>query len=316
MTNPPLTPLGPGGEFDRIRYIWRRLGKQVSHAGDDCAIVEVGAERLALSSDLSIENVHFKLGWMTPEEIGWRATAAALSDLAAVGATPLGVLVSLAVPGEWPEEQVGDLMQGAGAAAAASGAAVWGGDLTRNESVVIDVAVVGRMEGRPLLRSGATAGDELWVTGLLGGPAAALAAWRDGREPEETARARFVRPEPRVAHARWLRDRGAKAMIDLSDGLAADATHLAAASAVRCTIDAALVPVHPSATSATAALASGEEYELLLALPPARPEGLAGEFGERFHLPLTRIGIVESGDGIAVVSEGKPIQIPEIFKHF
>jgi len=214
------------------------LGDAVVGAGDDCAIVELGAERLALSIDLSVEGVHFRLGWMSPAEVGWRAAAAALSDLAAVAASPSGILVSLGVPDGWPEEHVAEVMEGAAAAARATGAVVWGGDLIRNQRLIVDVAVVGKVEGRPVLRRGARVGDELWVTGALGGPAAALKAWEARQEPDAMARERFARPTPRVAEARWLRDRGATALIDLSDGLVADATHLAAASLVRCTIDA------------------------------------------------------------------------------
>lgn len=311
-----LMALGPGGEFDRIRAIWRRLGSQVSGAGDDCAIVELGGERLALSVDLSIQDVHFRLGWLSAEEIGWRAAAAALSDLAAVAATPRGVLVSLSVPGEWPEEHVADLMEGAAGAAGAVGAVVLGGDLTRSERVIVDVAVLGVLEGQPVLRRGAAPGDELWVTGSLGGPLAALRAWEARRQPDAAARERFVRPAPRVAEARWLRDRGARAMIDLSDGLVADATHLAAASVVRCTIDADRVPRHASATEAMDPLVGGEEYELLVALPPGQGDSRGSEFKDRFGIPLTRIGVLEAGEGVRVVKDGRPVEVAGAFRHF
>ena len=320
--NPPS--LGPGGEFDRIRGIWQRLGSRVQGAGDDCAIIEAGTERLALSTDLSIENVHFKLGWLTPEEIGWRATAAALSDLAAVAATPMGVLVSLGVSSEWPEEHVAMLMDGAGKAVEAVGAVVWGGDLTRNDKLVVNVTVIGRLDGEPVLRSGAQAGDDLWVTGTLGGPGAALAAWQRAEEPEATARERFVHPVPRVAEAKWLRDRGAKAMIDLSDGLAADVAHIAAASGVCCTIDADLVPTagrdgwtvgRLDGWTAAEALTSGEEYELLVAMPPLSTS-LAQEFQSRFGIPLTKVGDVTAGSGSRIIQNGNPIEVRGAFRHF
>jgi thiamine-monophosphate kinase len=308
--------LGTGGEFDRIRRILARLGERAAGIGDDCAIIRVGNERLAVSTDLSIENVHFKLGWLTPEEIGWRATAAALSDLAAVAATPLGVLVSLGVPGEWPEEHVADLMQGAGAAAASVGAVILGGDLTKNERTIVDVTVIGTLAGEPVLRSGATTGDELWVTGTLGGPRAALAAWTMGAEPEATARERFACPRPRVREAHWLRDRGAKALIDLSDGLAADASHIAAASGVRCAINLEDVPVHGSAASPEDATVSGEEYELLCAFPAGGPARTSAEFIKEFGLPLTRVGTISAGTGVEILTMGKSVALPETFRHF
>lgn len=313
---PDHTTLGPGAEFDRIRQALARLGPKAAGAGDDCAFVEVGAERLALSCDLTIEGTHFRTGWLAPVELGWRATAAALSDLAAVAARPLGVLASVAVPAEWPEEHFTDLMEGAGDAARSVGAVVWGGDLVRADRAVVDVMVAGRLEGEPVRRSGARVGDELWVTGLLGGPFRAVAAWNAGMEPEETARARFAHPVPRVAEALWLKDRGARAMIDVSDGLVADAGHLAAASEVGWVIDPDLVPLHPAVEVVDEALVSGEEYELLVALPPGTGASVSDAFGASFDLPLTRVGVAEPGAGVQVRRRGKPVKLPPSFLHF
>src|SRR5262249_50656131 len=253
-----------------------------------------------LSVDLSVEDVHFRVGWMSPAEIGWRAASAALSDLAAVAATPKGLLVSLGAPAEWPPEQVAELMEGAGEAALSVGALVWGGDLVKSDRVIIDVSVMGELDGSPVLRQGAAQGDGLWLTGSLGGPKAALDSWVDHREPDAAARERFVHPVPRVKESHWLRDAGAKAMIDLSDGLAADASHVAAASGVRCVIDADRVPRHPAARELMDALVSGEEYELLVALPESFKESRAGEFRDQFGIPLTRVGGIREGAGVVV----------------
>jgi thiamine-monophosphate kinase len=309
------TPLGPGGEFDRIRGIWRRLGERAAPAGDDCALVRLGDEQFAVGTDLSMEGVHFRAGWLRPHEIGWRAAAASLSDLAAMAAEPLGVLVSLAVSGEWPEEFVSDLMEGVGEAAAAAGAAVWGGDLIRGDRLAIDVVVVGRAP-RPVRRAGARPGDGLWVTGALGGPQAALEAWERRAEPDAEARERFTRPVPRIREALWLRDRGARAMLDVSDGLLADAGHLAAASGVRCTIEAERAPVHRAADRPDQALVGGEEYELLVAMPPEGEAQLAAAFDAAFGEPLTRVGRVEQGDGVRLLRAGTPAEPPAGFEHF
>ncbi len=308
------TPLGPGGEFDRIRAIWRRLGEQMSQAGEDCALVTIGSERLAISTDVTIEGTHFRKGWLAPEEVGWRATAAALSDLAAVAAEPRGVMASLGVSPEWPEELVSEVMHGVGQAAAAVDAQLWGGDLVRSERLVLDVVVVGRAEA-PVLRSGAAPGEGLWVTGALGGPAAALAAWLAGGEPEQTARERFAHPRPRIAEALWLRDEGATAMIDLSDGLIGDAGHLAAASGVRCVIEDERVPVHPAA-SPRGALVGGEEYELLAALPRETDNELAAAFEDTFGIRLTRVGRVAEGQGVELLENGAPAALPGGFTQF
>ncbi len=309
------TALGSGGEFDRIRAIWRRLGEQASPAGDDCALVSVGGIPLAISTDVTIEGTHFQAGWLSPTELGWRATAAALSDLAAVAAEPAGVMVSLGVSAEWPEEMVAQLMEGVGEAAAAVGASVWGGDLVGSERLVIDVTVIGRADA-PVRRKGAEVGDALWVTGRLGAPAAALAAWSEGVDPDRDARERFVRPRPRIEEARWLRDRGAKAMVDLSDGLLGDAGHLAAASGVRLVVERELVPVHPAAGAAERALVSGEEYELLAALPSGVGADEAAAFEATFALPLTRLGRVEQGSGVTLVAHGVPVDPPTGYRQF
>jgi thiamine-monophosphate kinase len=310
------TTLAPGGEFDRIRRALARLGSAAAGVGDDCAFVEIGTERLALSCDLTIEGTHFRPGWLAPVELGWRATAAALSDLAAVAATPLGVLLSVAISTEWPEEHFAELIEGAGQAAGSVGAAVWGGDLVRSDRVTVDVMVAGRLVGEPVRRSGAAIGDELWVTGALGGPFSAVAAWNAGTEPEETARARFAHPVPRVAEAAWLRERGARAMIDVSDGLVADAAQLAAASGVGWEIDPDRVPLHPAADVVQEALVSGEEYELLVALPAGAGARLAGEFQAAFKLPWTRVGVAVREPGVRVLRAGRPMDLPPAFSHF
>jgi thiamine-monophosphate kinase len=134
-------------------------------------------------------------------------------------------------------------------------------------------------------------------------------------EPEETARERFVHPRPRVNEALWLRDHGATALIDLSDGLVADATHLASASGVQCVIEAESVPVHFAAAPHDA-LAGGEDYELLLSLPAGQAASLSEEFRERFGLPLTKIGRIEPGEGVRVLRHGKPITVSDTFRHF
>lgn len=307
--------LGAGTEFDRIRAVWRRLGTRALTSGDDCALVTVGATRLAVSTDLTIEGTHFRRGWLAPGELGWRATAAALSDLAAVAAEPLGVLASVGVPPDWSEQEVADLMDGVGAAAAEVGALVWGGDLARSERVVLDLTVIGTTDA-PLRRSGARAGDELWVTGALGGVAAALDALQTGSRPHAVLFERFARPRPRVAEAQWLRDRGAKAAIDLSDGLIGDAGHLAAASGVQVTLEREAVPVYQGVRSVDEALVSGEEYELLVALPRAAGRTLSAAFHEEFGVGLTRVGRVEAGAGVRLLSGGEPVSLPQGFTHF
>ncbi len=272
-------------------------------AGDDAAVLDAG--RLVMSTDLAVEDVHFRRSWVTFAEIGVRAIAAAASDLAAMAAAPVAVLISLAVAPPEAQAILSELGDGFKAALRELGVPLVGGDLSASPGpVVIDVTVVGAAE-EPVTRSGAHPGDELWVTGVLGGSAGAVRAWRNGTEPTPGLRASFVRPKARINEARWLADQvHVRAMIDLSDGLAGDARHLAAASGVRVVLDARLVPVHPDLTEEDArhlALSGGEDYELCFVSPPDVTGRWADEFQERFGIGLTCVGHVEEGRGVEIV---------------
>lgn len=290
------------------------MGERVDAVGDDCAIVHLGGPRVAIGTDLAVEGRHFRIGWISHYEAGWRAAVAALSDIAAVAALPRGVLVSLGVPVEWPHVFVEDVADGVADAAESVGARVWGGDLVQSDPAIIDVTVVGEARS-PVLRSGAAQGEGVWVTGVLGGPRVALGAWLSGSEPEESARERFARPVARVREAVWLGERGATAMIDVSDGLVGDAGHVAAASGAAIVLESERVPVHPAAGPEDA-LSGGEEFELLVTLPPAVEEGIAQRFEEEFGLRLTKVGVVEAGSGVTLLRGGSPIEVPAAYSHF
>jgi thiamine-monophosphate kinase len=311
-------PLGAGGEFDRLRAIFTTLGAAGRGLGDDCALVPIGDRTLAISIDLSLEGVHFRTDWLSFREIGWRATAAALSDLAAEGAQPIGVLVSLGVPddGKRTPDNAVEIMSGVAAAARRVGASVLGGDLVRSPRYLVDVCALG-VAPRPVRRSGARPGDGVWVTGRLGGAGLALTALRRGAGPVAPAlRRRFARPVPRIAAGRWLARRGrARAMIDISDGLAGDASHLAAASRVRVTIELERVPCW-AGVRPLAAARSGEEYELLVALPPRFGARHARAFRRATGLPLTCIGACSAGRGLFMTDNGRLITPPPGFDHF
>jgi thiamine-monophosphate kinase len=292
------------GEFDRLREIFARLGPRAGELGDDCALVPLGGTTLALSIDCSLEGVHFRTDWLTFEEIGWRSTAAALSDLAAEGAAPVGVLVSLGMPGSG--EPGAAIMDGVAAAAQSVGAKVLGGDLVRAEQYLVDVCVVGTAE-RPVRRAGASAGDGVWVTGRLGGAALALAGYRAGTRPGGALGRRYSHPEPRVAAGCWLAAHGATAMIDISDGLAADAGHLATAAGVGLEIALERLPCWEG-VAPLAAAASGEEFELLVTLPAslnAQPD-----------FELTRIGECVRGGGVRLLEGNTPVALPAGYDHF
>ena len=313
----PGSALGPGPEFDRIRKIARALGDRGHGLGDDCALLPYEGGALAISTDVSVEGVHFRFDGIEPAEVGWRATAAALSDLAADGAAPIGVLSAITVPAGADETVLTAIARGIGDAASASGAVVIGGDLSSGPSWSIAMTVIGRTE-RPVTRVGAKPGDGVWVTGSLGAARAALEAWRRGDMPTPDARRAFARPEPRIVAGVWLSLHGARAMLDLSDGLGGDANHLAAASDVRIDLELERVPVAAAAIEEARRLdipvqqfaaEGGEDFELLVALPRGFEDEDAREFEAACRLALTRVGRVARGGGVHAEIAGRPLKL-------
>lgn len=293
--------------------------------GDDAAVIEDGAGGAwAWTMDTLVEGVHFRFDWLAPEDVGHRALAASLSDLAATGAAPVGALVSAAGPAATLAARLEGIYRGLATLAARAGCPIVGGDLARADGPLhLTVTALGRVSaGPPLGRAGARTGDEVWVSGRLGGPAAAIAlihaAARAGRDPrlaaDRPSGQRFARPAPRGPEVAWLRERAPiAAAIDLSDGLSGDAAHVARASGVRIVLDPAALPILPDAAAAARelgadpvawALHGGEEFELLLIARPATLGPLAPGFEAEFGIPLTRIGEVGPGAGVHLFADG------------
>jgi len=303
--------LGPGKEFDVVRTLVAEWGSAAQRIGDDAAVLDVPpGERVVASTDTSVEGIHFRREWLNHFEIGYRATAAALSDLAAMGARPLGVLIALTLP-EVDRGEARALATGIGEGAAAVLCPIVGGDLSSGKVLALTITALGSV-ARPLSRAGAKVGDRIYVTGSLGGPEAALRAWKAGKQPGEAERARFACPVPRIDAGMALAARGATSAIDISDGLAADLTHVAAASKVRMEIDVEKVPRMPG-ISAVDALSSGEEYELVVTASSID----VNQFTQEFGLSLTEIGRVVAGSpGVSLIGSGKGIKAPQGFDHF
>lgn len=302
--------LGPGFEFDLIRRFLQDMPPLPDDVrvgpGDDAAVLANGT---VVSVDMSVENVHFRREWLEPEDIGYRAAAAALSDLAAMAAEPLAALAAAAFPQEDVPTFAERVVQGLRQAVEDAGAVLVGGDVSLSPGpVVLDITVLGRTE-RPVLRNGVQPGDEIWVTGELGGPAAAVVELATGGVPAPGAAQAFRHPVPRIAEARWLAEQvDLHALIDLSDGLSGDAAHLAAASDVGITLRSADVPVHPDLAATgnegrriKGSLAGGEDYELCLAAAPGAIEAAHDAFVERFGLRLTRVGVAQAGAGVTIL---------------
>ena len=297
--------MGPGGEFDLIRALLddpaALCPAVLVGPGDDAAVLRV--DRLVVTTDLAVEDVHFRRSWVSIEEVGFRAVMSAASDLAAMAARPVGVLLSVAVPTHEAEVVLAELGRGVREALEDLRACLVGGDLTASPGpLVVGVTALGEATD-PVERAGALPGDEIWVTGVLGGSAGAVRHWIAGAEPPIGLRTAFARPVARIREALWLVEHAdVHAMIDLSDGLAGDAGHLASASGVRIEIDADLVPMHPrlGVEDAQLALSGGEDYELCLAAAPGAIGPLADTFRKRFETTLTRVGRVLEGDGVHI----------------
>jgi len=303
--------LGPGREFDIVRSLLAEWGKSAERIGDDAAILEVPeGEKLVVSTDTSLEGVHFRRDWLNHFEIGYRATAASLSDLAAMAARPLGLVIALTLP-EADRHEARMIATGIREGASAVLCPIVGGDLSSGKVLSLTITALGSV-ARPLSRAGARPGQRVYVTGHLGGPAAALRAWRDGKEPSERDRARFAHPVPRIDAAIGLAERGATSAIDVSDGLIADIGHVAAASKVCIEVDLARIP-RLDGVSPLEAASSGEEYEIVVTAPEIDVVQFSSEFG----LDLTEIGRVVAGPPrVELLKDGKQVTAPPGFDHF
>lgn len=314
-------------EFELIaRYFSPRTTHTVLAGGDDAALVAVtrGTE-LVVSTDVLVGGRHF-LDDADAYGVGWKSLAVNLSDMAAMGARARWVTLSVALP-QVDESWIGAFMRGFIDLADQFDVDLIGGDTTSGP-LNICVQILGEVPaGTALLRSGARSGDEVWVSGAVGDAALALAHLRGEIQLQaqelEHVRARLDRPTPRVGLGNALRGRASSA-IDVSDGLLADAGHLAERSATRLVIDWTAVPLSPVAQRyrdrplvRRCALAGGDDYELCFTAPAASHREI-GELAARLGLALTHIGRVESGSGVAAVdAAGQAIELAEAgFDHF
>jgi thiamine-monophosphate kinase len=321
------------GELGIIRALRRRAGRSVGAwrqgIGDDAALLRARAgHELAVTTDVLVEDVHFRFRTTDPRSLGHKSLGVNLSDLGAMGARPVGFLLGLALPGDTPAARLGGFVDGLLAEARASDCPLVGGDTVRGTSWVVTVTAFGEVStGCALLRSGARPGDRLVVTGTLGGAALGLAILEGGTSPPGARpfTSRQIRPRPPFRLGRSLAARGiASAAIDLSDGLTSDLGHLVRESGVGADVDLDRLPLargFPAVCKGlgldpiSLALYGGEDYELLFTLrrdaPPVTK--LARALGVR----LTEIGVIRRGRGIRYQRGGRPEDVPGApFAHF
>ena len=281
-------PLPERQLINRIRRTADKLGAAI---GDDCAVLDLPrGHKLLLTTDFSLEGIHFRREWHPADSVGHRCLARGLSDIAAMGGIPRWAFLSLALPGALPQRWVDNFMSGLLKLAKQYNVELAGGDTAQSpHGVLADIVVAGSVaRGGAVMRSGAKPGDFLYVTGQLGVSVVALQELRAGKKLKPSRYPQHFYPDPRIAVGQFLREHQlASAMIDTSDGLSTDLKHVCDESGVGAVVDQIVLPALPSDESFRHALHGGEDYELLFTVPPDRvrrlPERIAG-------IPITRIG--------------------------
>ncbi len=339
MTTPPsinrgstLTKIAELGEFGLIARLTAGLPPSpdvIAGVGDDAAILDIGSnDVLVATCDVQVEDTHFRLRGITPHDIGRRALAVNLSDIAAMGARPRFALISLLVPPTLDVAVLDGIYAGLREEAARFDVALVGGNIARNaERLIIDITLLGTgTRNRLLRRNSAKPGDMVMVTGSLGSAAAGLLVLEDGQLAAKVAPENLVgvlaaqrTPTPRVAAGQWLAQHAVTTGIDVSDGLAADISHICEASRVGVQIEAESLPIQPETATVAAlagqdpqnlALFGGEDYELLFTVPTDRAHALARELFDATGVKATAIGTICMGSAITLFREGKPSPLP------
>jgi thiamine-monophosphate kinase len=304
-----------------IQRIRRAAGRQANRAGrgigDDCAVLGILAGREALvTTDFSLEDVHFRREWHPPDSVGHRCLARGLSDIAAMGGVPQAAFLSLALPDDLSQSWVDGFLRGLLKLANRYSVQLAGGDTAQSpDGILADIVVLGSVpKGEAILRSGARPGDFLYVTGTLGSSVATLNQLRDGKKLRAKSHPKHFYPEPRIAIGRFLREKKlASAMIDISDGLSTDLAHICEESKSGAVVYAEALPAAAGKDGLTLALHGGDEYELLFTARPNRriPQQIAG-------VPVSLIGEILSGKIMTLATaDGKtqPLK-PAGWEHF
>ena len=334
-----ISELGEFGLIEAIAAALPRGERTIVGIGDDAAVLTAPDARVVATTDLLVEGRHFRRDWSGPADIGAKAAAQNLADVAAMGAIPVALLVGFAAPGDVAVAWARDLMAGLADECARAGATVVGGDVSGADEIVLAITALGDLGGRdPVTRSGARPGDVLAYAGVLGESAAGLALLEAGLTEPAALIAAHRRPAPRYAAGPEAAALGATAMIDVSDGLLADAGHLARASGVQIDIAAVRLPGHPGLAAAAAALARastagrddpvggddpaggddpvGRDAALDWMLTGGEDHALAATFPPGRELPSywTVIGQVRAGQGVLV--NGNRVTGRAGWKHF
>ena len=321
------------GEFALIEKIRRTTpsGRGVLLGiGDDAAWVESKSGSILITSDLLLQDVHFKLQWTSLFALGHKALAVNLSDIAAMGGKPAYVILALGIPPDFSSNQVSQFYRGINSLCSKAGVTLVGGDTNVAKSLIISVCVIGHAIWTPVRRSGAQVGNDIYVTGTLGDSSLGLkllksGRWRSNRGFAAYLVSRHRQPTPRVVVGEVVaRERLATAMIDISDGLVQDLGHICSASGLGAEIWRDKLPLSPAYRAITGkdgachALSGGEDYELLFCARKRDRTRLAN-LSKQSKVPITRIGrCLADKKGVAVLDHlGKAVSIPiKGYDHF
>jgi thiamine-monophosphate kinase len=305
----------------RIRGLQHPGRGVIKGIGDDCAVLRIpSGHEVLVTTDFSLEEVHFRRKLHSPEVVGHRCLTRGLSDIAAMGAQPIAAFLSLALPRKLPQAWVDGFLKGLLELAHEFGVSLAGGDTAESRSgILADIVVVGSApKGTAVRRSGARAGDWIYVSGQLGGSAATLRLLFSGRKLRPGDYAPHFHPMPRIQVGQWLRQKKlASAMIDISDGLSTDLSHICEESRVGAEIVAEAVPRAMIGrplrqVDLDFALHGGDDYELLFTAAPEKrvPTRIAG-------VPISRIGQVRAGRRMILKSDRRTVELkPEGWQHF
>jgi len=334
----PLTT-GDSGEHSLIDRIRERAGAPRPDValgiGDDAAVLEtVRGRHDVLTTDSLVEGIHFRLDWTPARALGRKAILVNLSDLAAMGATPRAILLSLCLPPGLPLNEFDELIEGVAAETSAAKCSLVGGNITASPGpLVINVTAIGSAHPRRVLRrSGGKPGDELYVTGAIGAAAAGLEILQTTPASEHTSEfaaaciGRYRVPPSRTAYGRAVAgDRAASACMDLSDGFADAVRQLAGASGTGASVTAKAIPVddaartwwtNAGADAVTKAVTGGEDYELLFAVPPKRRRAFAGAMAKAGPIAVTKVGVLTAAVPCVIADGESAVELPPGFRHF
>ncbi len=330
-----LAALGEFGLINRISPLFRSLIPEgVEGIGDDCAIIPISeTESLVVTTDLLVEDVHFLRNVMPAYDIGWKSLAVNLSDVAAMGATPVGTFLSIGLPSDISVEWTDSFFEGLHSLSAQHNVPLLGGDTTRSpEKIVINITVVGKAPSNSIKRrSAAKLGDIVATTGFLGNSAAGL--WHLlNNSPKNESTATLIeehfRPKPYLHEGQWLANqKGVNAMMDISDGISSDLRHILKASNLGACVEMSQLPISPILKSVANsypwdilnfATSGGEDYCLLVTIARENFPSVASKYYEMFNHPLSAIGEIQCGPSeIEWKRNGITIELLERgFQHF